>query len=100
MKTFKTENGSFVYREKIQRMCQNNESSFTIDYDTLLKTEKVLGFFLPKAPLEMLKIFDEVAKELVLSLHPSYERVTSEIFVRVANFNFREEIRNLRFVGF
>lgn len=44
----------------------------------------------------MLEIFDEVAKELVLSIYPSYERVTSEIHVRISDLPLIEELRTFR----
>jgi len=37
-----------------------NKASLIIDYNVLATQEGVLAFFLPEAPLEMLKIFDEV----------------------------------------
>lgn len=44
----------------------------------------------------MLEIFDEVAKELVLSIFPSYERVSSEIHVRIADLPLIEDLRLFR----
>lgn len=37
-----------------------NKASVTIDYNILASNEHVLAYFLPEAPLEVLKIFDEV----------------------------------------
>lgn len=58
--------------------------------------EHVLAYFLPEAPLQMLEIFDEVAKDIVLSMYPSYDRVTSEIHVRISELPLIEEIRTFR----
>lgn len=44
----------------------------------------------------MLEIFDAVAKELVLTIFPSYERVTSEIHVRISELPLIEELRTFR----
>lgn len=60
-----------------------------------LKAE-VLAYFLPEAPMQVLEVFDEVAKEIVLSMYPSYERVTSEIHVRIADIPLIEELRSFR----
>lgn len=62
----------------------------------LAHREQVLAYFLPEAPLQVLEIFDEVAKELVLASFPSYERVTSEIHVRVSELPLIEELRTFR----
>jgi len=37
-----------------------NKESLVIDYNILATQENVLAYFLPEAPLQMLKIFDEV----------------------------------------
>lgn len=56
----------------------------------------MLAYFLPEAPFQMLEIFDEVAKEIVLSMYPSYDRVTKEIHVRISDLPLIEEIRTFR----
>ena len=37
-----------------------NKKSLVVDYNTLANEQQVIAFFLPEAPTEMLKIFDEV----------------------------------------
>ena len=37
-----------------------NKESLVVDYNILASQEQVLAYFLPEAPAEMLKIFDEV----------------------------------------
>jgi DNA replication licensing factor MCM2 len=64
----------------------------------LANKEHVLAYFLPEAPFQMLEIFDEVAKEIVLSKYPSYERVTNEIHVRISELPLIEELRTFRCV--
>lgn len=39
-----------------------NRSSLVVDYNVLANEQQVIAFFLPEAPTEMLKIFDEVSK--------------------------------------
>lgn len=58
--------------------------------------ENVLAYFLPEAPFQMLEIFDEVAKELVLSIFPSYERVSPEVHVRISDLPLIEDLRTFR----
>lgn len=44
----------------------------------------------------MLEIFDEVAKNFVLTIFPSYGRVTEEIHVRISELPLIEELRTFR----
>ena len=71
-----------------------------VDYNILASQEQVLAYFLPEAPTEMLKIFDEAAKEVVLAMFPKYEQIAKEIHVRIAELPLVEELRSLRFVSF
>ena len=58
----------------------------------------MLAYFLPEAPTEMLKIFDEATKEIVLAMFPRYEQIAKEIHVRIAELPLVEELRSLRWV--
>lgn len=75
-----------------------NLQSLVIDYNVLACEQQlqVLAYFLPEAPAEMLKIFDEAAKEVVLSMYEKYYQIASEIHVRIAELPLMEEIRSLR----
>lgn len=88
--------GHYMYKERIRHMCESNQSSFIVEFPILASKEHVLAYFLPEAPFQMLEIFDEVAKDLVLTMFPSYERVTSEIHVRISELPLIEEIRTFR----
>ncbi|XP_014249054.1 DNA replication licensing factor Mcm2 [Cimex lectularius] len=88
--------GVEIYKEKIRNMCEHNYSSFEVEFSTLASKENVLAFFLPEAPIEMLQIFDEVAKAFVLNIYPTYERVTNEIHVRISELPLVEELRTFR----
>lgn len=96
LRTFVDERGAYIYRERIRRMCEQNKSSFFVSYTDLANKEHVLAYFLPEAPFQMLEIFDKVAKEMVLSIFPTYERVTTEIHVRIAELPLIEELRTFR----
>jgi len=96
LKTFVDEQGKSVYREKIQQMCQANKQSLVIDYNILANEHQVLAFFLPEAPVEMLRIFDEAAKDVVLSMFSMYERIAKEIHIRISELPLMEELRSLR----
>lgn len=96
IKTFVDEKGQHVYRDRIKRMCEQNKASLTVVFHELAMTQHVLAYFLPEAPHQMLEIFDKVAKEMVLTMFPSYDRVTSEIHVRISDLPLIEELRTFR----
>jgi len=75
-----------------------NMSSFVVEFPVLVAKEQILAYFLPEAPLEMLQIFDKVAKDLVLNMFPQYERVASEIHARISDLPLVEEIRTFRYL--
>lgn len=90
------EKGRNTFREKIKQMSEENNCSFEVDYIILSQADQIMAFFLPEAPIEMLEIFNEAAKEVVLSMFPNYERIHKQIFVRISNLPLIEEIRSLR----
>ncbi|XP_046389557.1 DNA replication licensing factor Mcm2 [Ischnura elegans] len=96
LRTFVNPKGHYIYKDRIRRMCESNQSSFVVEFPILACKEQILAYFLPEAPLEMLAIFDEVAKELVLNIYPQYERVSSEIHVRISELPLIEELRTFR----
>jgi DNA replication licensing factor MCM2 len=55
-----------------------------------------LAYFLPEVPAEVLPIFDEAARDVVLSQFPKYDRIAKEIRVRIADLPLQEEIRDFR----
>ncbi|XP_033116539.1 DNA replication licensing factor mcm2-like [Anneissia japonica] len=96
LKTCVDEKGHNIYKEKIRQMCEANKESLVIDYNILASKEHVLAYFLPEAPAEMLKIFDEAAKQVVLAMFQKYEMIAKEIHVRIAELPLVEELRSLR----
>uniref|UniRef100_A0A3Q3EPI7 DNA replication licensing factor MCM2 n=1 Tax=Labrus bergylta TaxID=56723 RepID=A0A3Q3EPI7_9LABR len=85
LRTHVDENGHNVFKEKISDMCKENKESLVVNYEDLAAREHVLAYFLPEAPTEMLKVFDEAAKEVVLAMYPKYDRIAHEIHVRICN---------------
>uniref|UniRef100_A0A4W4HLT1 DNA replication licensing factor MCM2 n=1 Tax=Electrophorus electricus TaxID=8005 RepID=A0A4W4HLT1_ELEEL len=96
LRTHVDEHGHNVFKERISDMCKENKESLLVNYEELASREHVLAYFLPEAPAEMLKIFDEAAKEVVLAMYPKYERIAHEIHVRIGNLPLVEELRSLR----
>lgn len=96
LRTFIDEKGQHTYRDRIRKMCEQNKSSFVVVFSELAHHQHVLAYFLPEAPQQMLEIFDQVAKEMVLFIFPTYERVTTEIHVRISELPLIEELRTFR----
>ncbi|XP_043934476.1 DNA replication licensing factor MCM2 [Protopterus annectens] len=96
LRTHVDEHGHNVFKEKISDMCKENKESLVVNYEDIAAREHVLAYFLPEAPAEMLKIFDEAAKEVVLAMYPKYDRIAKEIHVRISNLPLVEELRSLR----
>ncbi|XP_078036885.1 DNA replication licensing factor Mcm2 [Augochlora pura] len=96
LRTHTSAKGHYMYKERIRHMCESNQASFIVEFPILASKEHVLAYFLPEAPFQMLEIFDQVAKDLVLTIFPSYERVTTEIHVRISELPLIEEIRTFR----
>uniref|UniRef100_A0A667XLG5 DNA replication licensing factor MCM2 n=1 Tax=Myripristis murdjan TaxID=586833 RepID=A0A667XLG5_9TELE len=88
------QNGHNVFKEKISDMCKENKESLVVNYEDLAAREHVLAYFLPEAPAEMIKVFDEAAKEVVLAMYPKYDRIAHEIHVRICNLPLVEELRS------
>jgi len=84
LRTYVDQKGTNLYQEKIKEMCQKNKSSFEVDYNILASECQVLAYFLPEAPTEVLEIFDEAAKSVVLNMFPHYERIAKDIHVRIS----------------
>lgn len=93
---YKNENGSRVYSEKIQRMCEANGHSLEVSYIQIHQEEPLLALWVADAPTELLQIFDEVALALVKESFEFYSRISSEIHVRVSDLPTTEMIRDLR----
>lgn len=96
LRNFVNSKKQYVYKDKIRRMCEKNYSSFEVEFTNLAVTEQTLAYFLPEAPALILEIFDQVAKELVLAIYPSYEKIASEIHVRISDLPLTEDIRVFR----
>ena len=45
----------------------------------------------------MLKIFDEAAKDVVLSMYPNYGKIVADIHVRISDLPLIEDLRSLRY---
>ncbi|OAL01352.1 MCM-domain-containing protein [Phaeosphaeriaceae sp. SRC1lsM3a] len=93
---FTNEQGTSVYGERIRTLGEINAESLEVSYDHLVSHKSAVAFFLANCPTEVLKIFDQVAMEAVLIPYPDYERIHSEIHVRITDLPVQYTIRGLR----
>jgi DNA replication licensing factor MCM2 len=90
------ENGDSVYGNRIKTLGEVNAESLEVSYDHLSSSKAILAYFLANAPGELLKLFDEVAMEVTLLHYPDYERIHSEIHVRISDLPVHYTLRQLR----
>ncbi|PHH59040.1 hypothetical protein CDD81_3845 [Ophiocordyceps australis] len=88
--------GSSVYGNRIRTLGEVNAESLAVSYEHLSESKAILAYFVANAPSEMLKVFDEVAMEAVLLHYPNYERIHSEIHVRIYDVPVHYTLRQLR----
>ncbi|KAJ2984944.1 hypothetical protein NUW58_g5797 [Xylaria curta] len=90
------ESGSSVYGNRIRTLGEVNAESLEISYDHLSSSKAILAYFLANAPQEMLVLFDQVAMDVVLLHYPDYERIHSDIHVRIFDLPVHYTLRQLR----
>ncbi|KAK7754807.1 MCM DNA helicase complex subunit [Diatrype stigma] len=90
------ESGSSVYGNRIRTLGEINAESLEVSYDHLSSSKAILAYFLANAPSEMLKLFDDVALDVVLLHYPDYERIRTEIHVRIYDLPVHYTLRQLR----
>lgn len=67
-----------------------------MSYLHLAISKPILAYFLTNSPSPMLTIFDEVALNAILVYYPSYERIHSEVHVRITDLPLSSSLRDLR----
>lgn len=99
-KSFLTEfvdaQGISVYGVRIRTLGEINAESLEVDWDDLSNMKPTIAYFVANAPVEVLKIFDQVALEVTLYHYPDYERIHSEIHVRINGLPVSYTLRQLR----
>ncbi|KAI0596137.1 MCM-domain-containing protein [Biscogniauxia sp. FL1348] len=90
------ESGSSVYGNRIRTLGEINAESLEVSYDHLSTSKAILAYFLANAPAEILALFDDVAMEVVLLHYPDYERIHSDIHVRIFDLPVHYTLRQLR----
>ncbi|EMD37775.1 hypothetical protein CERSUDRAFT_105677 [Gelatoporia subvermispora B] len=94
--TYVDEHGASVYGQRIRNLGENNSESLEVSYLHLAVSKPILAYFLTNSPATMLTIFDEVALNAILVYYPSYERIHSEVHVRITDLPLSSSLRDLR----
>ncbi|KAL1942774.1 hypothetical protein VTO73DRAFT_5014 [Trametes versicolor] len=94
--TYVDENGASVYGQRIRHLGENNAESLEVSYLHLALSKPILAYFLTNCPSAMLAIFDEVALSAILLYYPAYERIHSEVHVRITDLPLASSLRDLR----
>lgn len=94
--TYVDENGASVYGQRIRNLGETNAESLEVSYLHLAMSKPILAYFLTNSPAAMLTVFDEVALNAILVYYPSYERIHSEVHVRIADLPLSSSLRDLR----
>ncbi|KAJ3095704.1 MCM DNA helicase complex subunit, partial [Phlyctochytrium planicorne] len=93
---FVTDSGESVYGQRIMEMCEANGESLEVSFSHLQTANVNLAILLTNCPTEMLKIFDVVAFEVVLAGFEEYDRIKSDIHVRISDLPVSDSLRELR----
>ncbi|KAJ3553567.1 hypothetical protein NM688_g3539 [Phlebia brevispora] len=94
--TYVDDSGASVYGQRIRNLGENNSESLEVSYLHLALSRPILAYFLTNSPSAMLSIFDEVALSAILVYYPSYERIHSEVHVRITDLPLSSSLRDLR----
>ena len=90
------ENGTSVYGNRIRNLGEVNSESLEVSYEHLSSAKAVLAYFVANTPTEILKLFDQVAMDTTLLHYPDYEKIHSEIHVRITDIPVQYTLRQLR----
>lgn len=93
---FVDQNGISVYGVRIRTLGEINAESLEVDWDHLSQMKPTIAYFVANAPVEVIKIFDQVAMDVTLYHYPDYERIHSEIHVRLGGLPVAYTLRDLR----
>ena len=88
--------GTSIYGVRIRTLGEVNAESLEVCWDHLSESKPTLAYFLVNVPSSVLPIFDAVALEVALYHYPDYERIHSELHVRITDLPVSYTLRQLR----
>jgi DNA replication licensing factor MCM2 len=108
--TYVDEHGTYVYGQHIRNVGESssfigskhaelfvdNSESLEVSYLHLALSKPILAYFLTDSPAAMLTVFCEVALAAILVYYPNYERIHSEVHVRITDLPLGSSLRDLR----
>jgi len=115
--TYTDDNGANIYGERIKTMCESklfplksnidstnkhifttidNCESLNVSFVHLSESKVVLAYFLANAPLQILRLFDDVALSVTLINFPNYRLIRDIIHVRITDLPTINTLRDLR----
>jgi DNA replication licensing factor MCM2 len=86
----------YALESKHADLLVDNSESLEVSYLHLALSKPILAYFLTNSPAAMLIIFDEVALAAILVYYPNYERIHSEVHVRITDLPLGSSLRDLR----
>lgn len=86
-----------LYLSRIRTMCSENKESLEVSYMHLQAANAFLAKLVANIPYETLRIFDEAALRIVLAHFEDYDKIKSEIHVRIVDLPVCDHLRDLRF---
>ncbi|OQO11661.1 DNA replication licensing factor mcm2 [Cryoendolithus antarcticus] len=90
------EKGTSVYGVRIRTLGEVNAESLEVSWMHLSDSKPVLALFCAQVPSSVLPIFDAVALDVTLYHYPDYERIHSELHVRMTDLPISLTLRQLR----
>ncbi|KAG0140469.1 hypothetical protein CROQUDRAFT_356950 [Cronartium quercuum f. sp. fusiforme G11] len=94
--TYVDENGTSVYGQRIKALGEVNSESLEVSFLHLSDSKAILAWFLANCPAPMLAHFDAVALDAILLYYPEYDRIHSEVHVRITELPTSYTLRELR----
>ncbi|CAD5226914.1 unnamed protein product [Bursaphelenchus xylophilus] len=100
LRSFKDDKGQLKYISVIKEMAAHNKESIEVEFADLAGEggETNICYFLPEAPVQVLKRLDNAATAVVNSIFSWYHKVTPLVSVRIRGLPVEEEIRSLRHI--
>ncbi|KAI9614512.1 hypothetical protein KEM48_005977 [Puccinia striiformis f. sp. tritici PST-130] len=94
--TYVDENGTSVYGQRIKTLGEVNSESLEVSFLHLSDSKAILAYFLANCPTPMLAHFDTVALDAILLYYPEYDRIHTEVHVRITELPTSYTLRELR----
>jgi DNA replication licensing factor MCM2 len=98
LRKFPRGSSNALYIRKIEKMYSHNKQSLEVDYQHLMEylRNPTLGLWLLEQPALILPHLHSVARKVVLEHNPEYNKIHSDVYVRITGLPYEERLRDLR----